>query len=92
MVTDELLRRAIFDPAVRKQRVWSRQAGLLIDVEDLRAALEELLAPGAVGPRAVDQAIGRHGGHRVDYGIAQVIRAGLRRATRTGRPRAKRQR
>jgi hypothetical protein len=53
MVTDELLRRAIFDPA----RVRSRQAGLLIDVEDLRAALERLVTPDTLDAAAVDASL-----------------------------------
>lgn len=81
VVTNELLRRAIFDPAVRKRRLIGRQAGLLVDVEDLHRALAELASPQFPTAEAIDAAVRRHGGHRVDRLIAQSGRWALRRLT-----------
>ncbi len=82
MVTDELLRRAIFDPGVRKRRVYGRQAGLLVDVEDLHRALAELTPSQVPSSEEIDEAVRRHGGHRVERVIVQMGRAALRLLTR----------
>jgi hypothetical protein len=81
VVTDELLRRAIFDPEVRKRRLSGRQAGLLVDAEDLHRALAELTSPHDLSAEAIEAAIRRHGGHRVDRLIGQLWRWALRRVT-----------
>jgi hypothetical protein len=91
VVTDELLRRAIFDPGVRKRRVQGRQAGLLIDVEDLLWALAELTSPHVASTEDLDEAVRRQGGHRVERVIGQLGRWALRRLTRDRWPRPARQ-
>ena len=81
VVTDELLRRAIFDPAVRKRHLHGRQAGLLIDVEDLHRALAQMASPQPPSDEAIDEAVRRHGGYRVERLIGQIGRWALRRLT-----------
>jgi hypothetical protein len=61
VITDELLRRAIFDPAVRTRRVSGRQAGLFVDAEDLRKALADLMPSDVPDDDEVEATVHRYG-------------------------------
>ena len=91
MITDELLRRAIFDPAVRTRRVSGRQAGLFVDAEDLRKALAGLMPLDVPDVDEVDATVRRHGGYRVERLLGRLGRAALRWLTRGRWPKAARQ-
>jgi hypothetical protein len=91
VVTDEILRRAIFDPAVRTRRVSGRQAGLFIDANDLHQAVTRLAPIGGSGDEEVDAAIRRHGGHPVDRLVGKAARAAVRYLTRRRWPSPSRQ-
>jgi len=90
VITGEILRRAIFNPAVRTRRISGRQAGLLIDAEDLQTALQGLV-PDTLDADDIDAALRRHGGHRVERFLSQLARAALRQLTNGRWPQPARQ-
>jgi hypothetical protein len=90
VVTDEMLRRAIFDPAVRKRRVLNHQPGLFVDRDDLVDALTGLSARN-LDAGEVDTAVRRHGGYRFERHVGRAVRATLRWLTRGRWPSAARQ-
>ncbi len=81
MVSDELLRRAIFDPHVHKRRMLGHKAGLRINAGELRRALEQLMPEAVPSCEEIDAAIRRHGGEYVAYPIARSVRPFVRRLT-----------
>lgn len=77
----DVLRHALFDPAVRKQRVVHYIVGYTVNADDLRRAIAARAGDGSVTAAQVDAAIRSAGGQRVRASPLQALRAAL------GRPR-----
>jgi hypothetical protein len=73
MVSDELLRRAIFDRDVRKRRVVAYRAGLTVDAEDLLLAVRRVMPEQPPGRADVDAAVRRHGGDFTTYPLKRPV-------------------
>lgn len=73
-IPPDVMRHALFDPAVPKRRILARLPGYRIDADDLHAAVQEHLPKANIAPADVDAAVRQLGGDRIKPGPLVTIK------------------